>query len=82
MRDPSESRNLVRHEPAVAYRLYQAMQDWRARTSAPVPVERNPHYDEAHAPRDFVTIEDVARILGEPVRRPRTAVGATAWPRQ
>ena len=75
VRDPSESCNLVRHEPAVAYRLYQAMQDWRARTSAPVPVERNPHYDEAHAPRDFVTIEDVARILGEPVRCRGTACG-------
>jgi len=46
-RDPGERRNVAEVFPEKARELLDLMHQWREKTGAPVPTERNPAFDEA-----------------------------------
>jgi len=62
-RDGLESQNIVLEEPEITAKLYERMRAWREEVNAPVPIELNPEYDPQHAPKNFVTWDDVAVLL-------------------
>jgi arylsulfatase A-like enzyme len=43
-KDIGERRNLVAENPKIASQLLDSLNNWRARTRAPVPVEKNPNF--------------------------------------
>ena len=61
--DPSESRNLAEVKPDQAKRLRRALKQWRQSVGAPVPRQKNPHFDEA---QERMAIERRFKRLSQP----------------
>lgn len=48
--DPGERINLANSKPGLVKKLYEKLENWRKETSAVIPTELNPAYDEAFVP--------------------------------
>jgi arylsulfatase A-like enzyme len=48
--DPGERINLANSKPDLVKKLYEKLENWRKETSAVIPTELNPAYDEAFVP--------------------------------